>query len=125
MRRTVGQCKGPEVDLTTVEELYEYSCSRYLRFMRSFARLKSEGARIIANGFKAAGITQSVVDCRCENVDSLNDTFSGLSFIDYEVSLFTTNFPYCNTYSYMTLLYFGKITIFIYTFLSFKIVQLK
>ena len=27
--------------------------------MRSFARLKSEGARIVANGFKAAGITQS------------------------------------------------------------------
>ena len=37
-----------------------------------------EGARIIVNGFEAAGITQSVVDSRSENVDNLN----ALSFID-------------------------------------------
>ena len=54
--------------------------ARYVtvRFMISFARQTSEGARIIANGFEAAGITQSVVDCRSENVDNLN----ALSFID-------------------------------------------
>ena len=51
-----------------------------VRFMRSFR--SPEGARIIANGFKAAGITQSAVDCRSENVDSLDDPFSALSFID-------------------------------------------
>ena len=43
----------------------------------------AEGNRIIANGFKASGITAAVNDCRSAEVEDLNDPFESLFLSDW------------------------------------------
>jgi hypothetical protein len=63
---------------TVVRPLHAKSLCRIFEKFSTTA----EGKRIIANGFKASGITAAVNDCRSEQVEDLNDPFASLSLSD-------------------------------------------
>ena len=63
-----------DIKLSTIKPIHAKSIVRSYTFFKS-----EEGKKIIASGWRAAGITEAVKKCREENYESLLNLFSSLT----------------------------------------------